>query len=87
MYEVLSETEFNFIDKRGFKPNVFINIENYIDRKVEIMNIYKSEIGEPPFPRSEQNIRALANLRGSQCGYNAAEGFELIFERAEWKIF
>jgi len=44
------------------------------------MNIYESEIGKHPFPRSERNIRALATYRGATSGCDYAEGFMLIKE-------
>ena len=81
MYETLSETEFNFIEKNVFKPNVFVNISDHLDDKIEAMQIYESEMGEFPFPRSEKIVRSLAALRGSQSGYQSAEAFELVYER------
>jgi len=81
MYETLSETDFNFIDNRVFHPNVYIDISDYLSNKIETMIIYSSELGLHPFPRSEKSLRALATLRGSQSGYEAAEAFELVFER------
>tara|TARA_B100000315_G_scaffold254574_1_gene295918 strand:- start:1418 stop:2083 length:666 start_codon:yes stop_codon:yes gene_type:complete len=81
MYETLSETEFNFIENRTFRPNVFVDISLYIDDKIEVMKIYDSEMGEFPFPRSEKVIRSLAALRGSQSSFTAAEAFELLYER------
>jgi LmbE family N-acetylglucosaminyl deacetylase len=81
MYETLSETEFNFAEKRSFNPNVFVDISGHLDKKIEIMNIYKSEVADFPFPRSEKAIRALAALRGSQSGFEAAESFELVLDR------
>ena len=81
MYETLSETENNFIQGQSFKPNVFVDISQYLDEKVEAMKIYESQIGHFPFPRSEKNIRALATFRGSQSGFTAAEAFELVYER------
>ena len=81
MYETLSETEYNFIEQRNFHPNVFINISEFIDDKIETIKIYESEIGKSPFPRSEIIIRSLAAYRGSQSGYDAAEAFELVYER------
>lgn len=81
MYETLSETENNFFQEKSFKPNVFVDISQYLDEKVEAMKIYESEIGHFPFPRSEKNIRALATIRGSQSGFTAAEAFELIYQR------
>ena len=81
MYETPSETEFNFLIPSCFKPNVFVDISNHLDQKIEAMKIYESEIGEFPFPRSEETLRALAALRGSQCGCNSAEGFQLVYEK------
>ena len=83
MYETPSETEFNFVENRVFRPNVFINISQYLENKIETMKIYASEFGEHPFPRSEKALRALATLRGAQSGYEAAEAFELVYERNE----
>ncbi|KUO70134.1 MAG: GlcNAc-PI de-N-acetylase [Desulfosporosinus sp. BRH_c37] len=80
-YETLSETEFGLNpSSNSFRPNVFINIENHIEKKIEAMKIYSSEMGEFPFPRSEHTIRALASLRGSTAGCRAAEAFMLLKE-------
>lgn len=81
-YETPSETDFG-IDPRdsGFKPNVFVDIGGQLERKIELMKIYTSEMGEFPFPRSEDTLRALAKLRGSQAGFDAAEAFMLLRER------
>jgi hypothetical protein len=37
-------------------------------------------MGEPPFPRSEANIRALAQFRGSTSNFNSAEAFLVLKE-------
>ena len=81
-YETPSETDFG-IDQRnsGFKPNVFVDIGLQLERKIELMKIYKSEVGDFPFPRSEKTLKALAQLRGSQAGFDAAEAFMLLRER------
>ncbi|MDB4037918.1 PIG-L family deacetylase [Candidatus Thioglobus sp.] len=83
MYETPSETEFNFIEKNNFRPNVFVNISEYLSDKLETMRIYEDEIDDFPFPRSEKTIKSLASFRGSQSGYEAAEAFELVYERIE----
>jgi N-acetylglucosamine malate deacetylase 1 len=81
MMEVLSETEFSVnIQGSGFVPNVFVDVSDYINQKIEAIKIYKSEIGEHPFPRSERNVRALATFRGATCGCEYAESFILIKE-------
>ncbi|MDR2457585.1 MAG: PIG-L family deacetylase [Clostridiales Family XIII bacterium] len=73
--EILSETEFS---DKAFKPNFFINITETLNKKIEIMQIYEDELKPFPFPRSIENIKALAMLRGSQVGVKYAEGFRIL---------
>ena len=80
-YETLSETDFGLGTSQGFRPNVFVNIEPYLADKLRAMDIYASELGAFPFPRSHEAIRALATLRGAASGFKAAEAFELLRER------
>jgi LmbE family N-acetylglucosaminyl deacetylase len=82
MYETLSETEFSpSLPENTFNPNVFIEISDFIEKKLEIISIYKSEVMEYPNPRSFELIRILSKLRGSRIGIEYAESFMLIFER------
>jgi N-acetylglucosamine malate deacetylase 1 len=80
-YETLSETNFNLNPDTAFLPNYFIDISEYLARKLEVLAIYKSELGNFPFPRSVEAIQALATLRGSSSGFIAAEAFQLLRER------
>lgn len=80
MYETISETTHNFIYSRKFNPNIFIDVTDYIDKKIKLFNIYKSEAQKHPFPRSNELIKSLAILRGSQSNCHYAEGFELVYE-------
>lgn len=81
MMETLSETEFSpAIPGEVFVPNVFIDISRFIDKKLEIMKIYKGEIKEYPFPRSLENIKALATIRGAAGNCPYAESFMLLKE-------
>jgi LmbE family N-acetylglucosaminyl deacetylase len=80
-YEALSETDFNLNPNvASFTPNFFVNINNYLDKKITIANIFESEKGAFPFPRSDQAIKSLAHFRGSLAGYSAAEAFILLRE-------
>jgi len=80
-YETPSETDFG-IDPRdsGFKPNFFTDISGYLDKKIDLLFQYKSEMGVFPFPRSRESIVGLASLRGSQSGCLNAESFMLLKE-------
>ena len=81
MMETLSETEFAPSTKEdSFIPNIFIDISDYIDKKIDIMKVFESEIGDHPFPRSVRNIKALATFRGASSNCNYAESFMLLKE-------
>lgn len=82
MMETLSETEFALATPaRTFLPNVYVDITDYIDRKLEIMQMYPKEVMEEPYPRSLSSIKALARIRGSRAGVMYAEAFQLLYER------
>ena len=79
-YETLSETDFGLGPNIGFQPNVYMNIEGHLEKKLRAMGIYSSEVEEFPFPRSNKAISALAILRGASSGFKEAEAFELLRE-------
>lgn len=82
MYECISETEIApSLPENIFIPNVYSDITDFIDEKLEIMKLYESEVQEIPLPRSLDNIKALARFRGASCGVAYAEAFMLIRER------
>ena len=81
MMETLSETEFSpAIPGQTFVPNSFVDITEMFEKKLDIMRVYGSELGQHPFPRSETNIRALATFRGATAGCGYAESFMLLKE-------
>ncbi|HIP45617.1 MAG TPA: PIG-L family deacetylase [Sulfurospirillum arcachonense] len=81
MVETLSETEFAPSTKEdSFIPNVFVDITDFMDKKLEIIKVFESEIAEHPFPRSIRNLKALATLRGATAGCEYAESFVLLKE-------
>jgi LmbE family N-acetylglucosaminyl deacetylase len=80
-YETISETDFCLDARAAFQPNCFVDISRYLERKLEIVAAYESEIGRFPFPRSIEAVRALAAVRGAAAGFAAAEAFHLLRER------
>lgn len=80
-YETLSETGYSLNTNMNFQPTSYVNIENYLERKKKALDIYESEVGVHPFPRSSVALEAQAHLRGSQSGFIAAEAFQLLQER------
>jgi LmbE family N-acetylglucosaminyl deacetylase len=81
-YETPSETDFGLKPNESFSPNVFIDISPYLQQKIDAMRIYESELGQHPFPRSEESIRALATIRGASSGFDFAEAFQLLREHS-----
>lgn len=75
--EVISSSEYSFPQRR-FIPNSYIGIAKYLARKCEALECYSSEIRGWPHPRSRQALEALARLRGSECGLEAAEALWLL---------
>ena len=53
----------------GFRPNVFIDISNFVEKKIRIAENYKDEMGEHPFPRNVEALKALAIVRGASSGF------------------
>ena len=80
-YETVSETDFGLGPELAFRPNVFVDIEQFLEKKLDAMEVYKSELGAFPFPRNRETVKALAVLRGAASGFRAAEAFELLRER------
>lgn len=75
-YETLSETNWNapYLTP-GFQPNVFVDIASTLERKLEAMRLFSSQLREPPDERSIEALAALATLRGAGMRLAAAEAF------------
>lgn len=81
-YETLSETDASLTaNVWPFNPTVFVDVGSFLEEKITIMKLYRSELRDFPFPRSECGLRSLAALRGIASGFVAAEGFMLLRER------
>ena len=78
-YETLSGTEWGQ-SIEPFIPNVYVDISGTLEKKIESMKAYKSELKKYPHPRSLEIIEALAKKRGSEVGTRFAEAFMLIRE-------
>lgn len=77
--ETISETNFG-MPYNKFEPNLYIDITDYFNKKAEALEIYDTELGSPPFPRSMEAIKAQAVLRGIEAGVLYAEAFRVIKE-------
>lgn len=76
-YETLSETNFS-LEHYAFNPNLLVDITAHLEKKLELLSIYHSELDDHPFPRSLESVAAQALLRGTQRGTKAAEAFHIL---------
>jgi N-acetylglucosamine malate deacetylase 1 len=78
-YETLSETHWNAPHlEPNFTPNWCVDITDVIDKKLEAMARYESQVHAFPAPRSLEALKALALFRGSQAGFGYGEGFHVL---------
>lgn len=79
-FETPSSTEWNYIYSEPFTPNVYFDVTRTLEAKVEGMACYRSESTSYPHPRSEEALRMLSKLRGTNVGFDMAEAFMLLRE-------
>jgi LmbE family N-acetylglucosaminyl deacetylase len=77
-FEVMSSTEWGTSGVASFVPNAFVDISEYLAKKVEALAAYGAEMRAAPHSRSVANIEALARHRGHCVGLGAAEAFEVL---------
>jgi LmbE family N-acetylglucosaminyl deacetylase len=78
-YNTPSSTEWNFYKgEKIFIPSVFEDITTMIDKKLEAISLYKSELRAYPHPRSLQALKTYANYWGITVGLEYAEPFTLM---------
>jgi LmbE family N-acetylglucosaminyl deacetylase len=75
-YETPSETEYGI--PYNFSPNHFVEISPFLERKLEAMRCYASQVSPPPNPRSVEHLRDRAHYWGQMMMMHAAEAFVLL---------
>lgn len=78
-YETLSET--NWLAPGitpAFAPNVFVDISDTLELKLEAFAAYQSQVKDFPNERSIEALRALSVVRGASVYRMAAEAFVLV---------
>ena len=62
----------------GFVPNEYLDISEFLDRKLQALACYTGELRAWPHPRSLKGVEAQARWRGTQVGLEAAEAYSLV---------
>lgn len=82
MYETPTETHLMPAQLQPpFVPNMWVDIGDTLDAKLQAWACYRSQQHPGRSPRSPEALRALAVMRGAEMGIEAAEGFMLLRER------
>ena len=83
MFEVQSSTDWKLNPSAiSFSPNTYVDVtDEGLEYKVRALDSsYIDVVRSHPHPRSEESIKALAVLRGSESGCHLAEAFQTIFK-------
>lgn len=59
-------------------PNFYVDISDVFEDKIELYKCHKTQLVEDPHPRSFENLRRLAGLRGTEIGVKYAEAYTLL---------
>lgn len=82
MYETPTETHlFPGSLYPAFAPNMWIDVSDTLEKKLEAWGCYQSQHQKGQTPRSSEALRALAVTRGAEIGTSAAEGFLILRSR------
>jgi LmbE family N-acetylglucosaminyl deacetylase len=61
-----------------FKPNVFVDVSEQWEKKLEAWACYEGEARPFPFPRSSEGLKTLAKYRGMMSNLTLAEAFRMV---------
>ena len=64
-----------------FVPNLFVDVDSVMDRKLRLLDHYRDEMRPGPHPRSPDGVLAHAEFYGRSAGLTAAEPLHTLWER------
>ncbi len=83
LYETPSSTEQSPpIIEGAFMPNQYVDVSDFINKKIDAYHCYETEKRDYPHPRSEEALRILTQKRGVEIGFEYAEAFMIM--RDKW---
>ena len=77
-FEIPSSTEWNAISLTCFMPDYFVNINKYLETKINALKEYETELRDFPYPCSLKAVELNAKQWGVKMGFEAAEAFKTI---------
>jgi len=75
-FETLSATHWQSPSmKNVFNPNYFVDVSDFMDKKIKALQCYDNEMREVPHARSYGSVENLSKFRGSLVGVKNSEAF------------
>lgn len=59
-------------------PNLYVDISEYLDVKIEALRLHRSQVRSPMYHGSPEALEMATRVRGSEVSVPAAEGFVLL---------
>ena len=75
-YHVPSSTDYNPL--ASFNGNVYYDVGEFVDKKMQALKVYDDEMREYPHTRSYKSVLERMAVNGSEVGLRHAEKFQLI---------
>lgn len=70
--------QINWISLGGrFQPNMYLDISNHLEEKIEMMKLYESQLVDEEYAVSFNGLVSLAKYRGKEISVAAAEAYEV----------
>lgn len=63
------------LEREKFHPNFYVDISGFLDKKLEALGMYESQMRDPIHHSSVQNVEFTARVRGREVSVEAAEGY------------
>lgn len=72
------EEPYSWSIQSSFQLNWYFDITEVLDEKIALLQCHKTQLRNDPFPRSPENLKRLAGLRGCDISTTYAEGYSLL---------
>jgi len=60
-----------------FQPNLYVDISKHLHKKVEMLEMYESQMGDEDYAVSKNGVISMARYRGKEVSVEAAEAYEI----------
>lgn len=75
---VEAEEPYSWTTSNIFHPNLYFDISDVFEEKIKLLKCHITQVRKDPFPRSPENLKRLAGIRGSEISTKYAESYNLL---------